>query len=197
MRAIDEILSKHAANLSNLILTIHHEEVVQDKHHTLLNRWSEAMRSGPDPVGAGVCSQNSTMYEVRAAVLRRRDGVLGFMSGAAFRMGAESEAEFGRSWRPARNTANCWNTIFYSKDVGRPVRFIPPSFALDDITQIRASAASARTTCRLWWIEYGGGWTPSTTRAHQVGAVEDRYGVWNYIKNSGEFPEAETLTLEW
>ena len=23
------------------------------------------------------------------------------------------------------------------------------------------------------------------------------YGVWNYIKNSGRFPEAETLTLEW
>jgi len=23
------------------------------------------------------------------------------------------------------------------------------------------------------------------------------YGVWNHIKNSGEFPEAETLTLEW
>jgi hypothetical protein len=23
------------------------------------------------------------------------------------------------------------------------------------------------------------------------------YGVWNHIKNSGKFPEAETLTLEW
>ena len=23
------------------------------------------------------------------------------------------------------------------------------------------------------------------------------YGVWNHIKNSGQFPEAETLTLEW
>src|SRR5262249_31633125 len=23
------------------------------------------------------------------------------------------------------------------------------------------------------------------------------YGVWDYIKNSGKFPEAETLTLEW
>ena len=22
-------------------------------------------------------------------------------------------------------------------------------------------------------------------------------GVWDYIKNSGQFPEAETLTLEW
>ena len=23
------------------------------------------------------------------------------------------------------------------------------------------------------------------------------YGVWNYIKNSGKFPEAETMSLEW
>src|SRR5690606_5001708 len=23
------------------------------------------------------------------------------------------------------------------------------------------------------------------------------YGIWDYIKNSGKFPEAETMTLEW
>ncbi len=34
-------------------------------------------------------------------------------------------------------------------------------------------------------------------REDQVGTLEGRYGVWNYIKNSGKFPEAENLTLEW
>src|ERR1700733_10603449 len=29
------------------------------------------------------------------------------------------------------------------------------------------------------------------------GLWKDLYGVWNHIKNSGQFPEAETFTLEW
>ena len=62
--------------------------------------------------------------------------------------------------RPTRATANCWgrSLYFYSKDTGRPVRFVPPSFALKDITaipryrDIRASDSG----CRFWWLEWGG-----------------------------------------
>jgi hypothetical protein len=77
---------------------------------------------------------------------------------------------------------------------------VPPSYALQDITQIpRYHSFSAKDTgCRLWWLEYGG-------RLDTVHATEEIkwelwkvvYGVWNYIKNSGKFPDAETLTLEW
>jgi hypothetical protein len=89
---------------------------------------------------------------------------------------------------------------FYSKDVGKPVQFVPPAFALKDITQIpRFRSFNAKDYgCRLWWIEYGG----RLDTVHQTEEIKWEfwkvvYGVWNHIKNSGEFPEAETLTLEW
>lgn len=89
---------------------------------------------------------------------------------------------------------------FYSKDTGRPVRFVPPRFALKDITAIPRyrDIRAVDSGCRFWWFEYGG-------RLDTVHQTEDikwelwkvAYGVWNYIKNSGRFPEAETRTLEW
>src|SRR5690606_28826241 len=89
---------------------------------------------------------------------------------------------------------------FYSKDVGKPVKYIPPSYALTDITEIPRYRSFNTSTdgCRLWWIEYGG----RLDTVHDTEEIKWQlwkvvYGVWNYIKNSGEFPEAETLTLEW
>ena len=150
------------------------------------------------------CAQNETMYQVHAPLFcdASGDGVVGFRAGAAFRMGAESTHEFGEKFAPSKAYGELLgHTIyFYSKDVGRPVKFIPPAFALDDITQIpRYRAFNTRQFGNyLWWIEYGG----RLDTVHDTEAIKWElwrvvYGVWNYIKNSGEFPEAETLTLEW
>jgi hypothetical protein len=50
----------------------------------------------------------------------------------------------------------------------------------------------------LWWIEYGG----RLDTVHDTEQIKWElwrvvYGVWDYIKNSGDFPEAANLTLEW
>ena len=150
------------------------------------------------------CSQNSTGYEITAPVFvdASGDGIAGFLAGAAFRMGAEARAELGELYAPekAANELLGHTIYFYSKDTGRPVRFTPPSFALKDITKIPRwrDIRFNDSGCRLWWLEWGG----------QLDTVHDSetikwelwkvaYGVWNHIKNSGLFPEAETLTLEW
>ena len=89
---------------------------------------------------------------------------------------------------------------FYSKDTGRPVKFVPPSFALGDITKIPRwrDIKFNDSGCRLWWLEWGG----NLDTIHDSEKIKWElwrvaYGVWNYIKNSGQFPDAETLTLEW
>ncbi len=52
--------------------------------------------------------------------------------------------------------------------------------------------------CRFWWFEYGGRMdTVHDTEKIKWELWRVAYGVWNYIKNSGKFPEAETMTLEW
>lgn len=188
--------------------TILLEKVVGEPNLTLLlNTAAFAVeKSGPDTIALvrAFCSQNSTLYEIGAPLFcdASGDGVLGFLSGAAFRMGAESTSEFGEKFAPSEEYGELLghSIYFYSKDVGKPVRFVPPSYALDDITKIpRFRSFDAQTYgCRLWWIEYGG----RLDTVHETEAIKWElwkvvYGVWDYIKNSGKFPEADTLTLEW
>ncbi len=184
------------------------EKVVNEPNITLLLNTAliEVQKAQPDRIEAvrAFCSQNSTMYEVHAPLFcdASGDGVVGFLAGAAFRMGAESRDEFGEGFAPSAEYGALLghSLYFYSKDVGKPVRFTPPSYALTDITQIpRFHSFNAQDYgCRLWWIEYGGRMdTVYDTEAIKWELWKVVYGVWNYIKNSGQFPEAETLTLEW
>ena len=150
------------------------------------------------------CSQNSTEYHFTSRLFcdASGDGILGFLAGAAFRMGAEHKEEFGEKFAPDQEYGELLghSIYFYSKDTGKPVKYIAPSYALADITKIpRFKSFNAKEFgCKLWWLEYGG----RMDTVHESENIKQElwkvvYGVWNYIKNSGEFPEAETMTLEW
>ncbi|OIN58176.1 FAD-dependent oxidoreductase [Arsenicibacter rosenii] len=150
------------------------------------------------------CSQNSTAYELTAPLFcdASGDGIVAFQAGAAFRMGAESKDEFGEKFAPSADYGELLghSLYFYTKDTGKPVRFVPPAYALDDITKIpRYRRFNAKEHgCQLWWIEYGGRLdTVHDTETIKWELWKVIYGVWNHIKNSGQFPEAETMTLEW
>jgi len=166
----------------------------------------EVTRTGEGLIGSlkAYCSQNQTTYELKAPLFTDAsgDGVVGFLAGAAFRMGAESTEEFGELFAPAADYGELLghSLYFYTKDTGKPVRYVPPAFALDDITKIPRfrSFNTEDYGCRLWWIEYGGRLdTVHDTETIKWELWKVVYGVWNYIKNSGNFPDAETLTLEW
>ncbi len=150
------------------------------------------------------CSQNSTQYNLSAPLFcdATGDGIMGFLSGAAFRMGAEPKEEFNEGMAPTKEYGELLghSLYFYSKDTGKPVKFIPPSFALNDITEIpRFRNFNANEFgCKLWWVEFGGRLdTVHDTEKIKWELWKVVYGVWNHIKNSGNFPEAENLTLEW
>lgn len=149
-------------------------------------------------------AQNSTTYNLTAPLFcdSSGDGILGFCAGAAFRMGAETIEEFGEGNAPGGEFGKLLGhtMYFYSKDTGKPVTFVPPAFALTDITKIpRWGQLNAQMQgCPLWWLEWGGRYdTVHDTEAIKWELWKVVYGVWNYIKNSGKFPEAANLTLEW
>ncbi len=152
------------------------------------------------------CSQNSTQYQIEAPYFcdASGDGIVGFMSGAAFRMGAESKDEFGEKFAPDESFGHLLghSLYFYSKDTGKPVNFIPPSYAIsmDEVEKIARFRKFGLQDqgCKFWWIEYGG----RLDTVHETESIKWElwrivYGVWNYFKNSGKYPEAETMTLEW
>ncbi len=188
--------------------TIILEMVVNEPSITLLLNTAvhDLEKSDADTIKSvcAFCSQNSTVYEVSAPLFvdASGDGIVGFLAGAAFRMGAESRDEFGEQLAPLEASSELLgHTIyFYSKDTGRPVKFTPPSFALRDIAKIPRwrDIKAGDFGCRFWWFEFGGKFdTIHETEAIKWELWKIVYGVWNYIKNSGKFPEAETMTLEW
>jgi FAD dependent oxidoreductase len=209
---IDEILveNMYRNKEGNTLIfdTILLEKVVVEKNITLLLNTSvyDVKKSDPNTISQVIafCSQNSTTYELNANLFcdASGDGIVGFQAGAAFRMGAETVEEFGEKFAPdiAYGELLGHTIYFYSKNVGAPVKYIAPEFALKDITKIpRYKVLNDKDFgCRLWWLEYGG-------RRDTIHESEDIkwelwkvvYGVWDYIKNSGEFPDAENLTLEW
>ncbi len=184
------------------------EKVKEEENITLLLNTAafEVSKSTEDCISSvrAFCSQNQQMYQLIAPyfVDASGDGILGFLSGAAFRMGAESAEEFGEKFAPSKEYGELLghSLYFYSKDMGKPVRYVAPSFALKDITKIpRFKSFNAKDFgCRLWWVEYGGRLdTITETETIKWELWKVIYGVWDYIKNSGQFPEAENLTLEW
>lgn len=210
---MDEILLENAwrnPDGNPLIFdTILLELCVREKTLTLLlNTAVHAVeKSGPDSIAAvqAFCPQNSIAYTLAAPLFidASGDGIVGFLAGAAFRLGVESRAEFGEGMAPAQASTELLghSIYFYSKDAGRPVKFVPPSFALTDLTTKipRYRDFNAKDYgCRLWWIEWGGKLdTVHDTEKIKWELWRVAYGVWNHIKNSGQFPEAENLTLEW
>ena len=209
---IDELLVENMARNpegNSLVFdTILLETVVAEPNINLLLN-TAVFRAAMHDAGAiasvrAFCSQNSTMYAAEAPLFcdASGDGVLGFLAGAAFRIGAEAQAEFGEKLAPvAENSELLGHSIFfYTKDTGKPVRFTPPAFALTDIRQIPKYRRfnTCEHGCQLWWLEYGG----RLDTVHDTERIKWElwrvvYGVWHYIKNSGNFPEAETMTLEW
>jgi hypothetical protein len=153
----------------------------------------------------GFCSQNSTTYNIKAPLFcdASGDGIVGFLAGASFRMGAEEASEFDEGFAP--NVEDYGNLLghsmyFYTKEMKRPVSYTAPSFAIKNSAELPRikNYQSGDHGCKLWWVEYGG----RLDTIHESENIKFElwkviYGIWDYIKNSGKYPEAANLTLEW
>lgn len=134
------------------------------------------------------------------------DGVLAVKSGAETRMGSESKAEFDERSAPDKEeTFTMGNTLYFElEDVGEPVEFVRPDFAYDvtkmdfmkDIDKPE-NMRMIRVTGRMWTLEYGGQVNTITDNEHiHLELRKLVFGLWDYIKNSGKYPEAENLKIK-
>ncbi|AIQ57362.1 FAD-dependent oxidoreductase [Paenibacillus borealis] len=147
-------------------------------------------------------SERSIRFESPVYLDCTGDGLVGFLAGAKYRLGREAREEFNEEWAPeVPDDITLGSTLlFYTKDAGHPVKFIPPAMAIDvtqtSITENRI-IRSGDNGCAYWWIEFGG----EQDTVHDNEAIRDElwsiiYGIWGYIKNSGKF-DAGNMTLEW
>lgn len=138
------------------------------------------------------------------------DGIISYLSGATYRKGAEDKSEFHEKFSQDKDEYGDMlgsSLLFYIKDTGKPVKYKVPDFAMkkEDVEKeiYRINNPNYfnpinQTGCKYWWIEYGGRIdTIYDNEKIKFTLWEIVYGIWDYIKNSGKYPEAETKTLEW
>ncbi|GGZ38079.1 hypothetical protein GCM10007049_34200 [Echinicola pacifica] len=128
------------------------------------------------------------------------DGLLAATAGAEYRTGREARSEFDESFAP--EVADGWQMgatlMMITKDMEKPMPYYPPSFMIP----YQAEKAHDRKINQFkegyWWVELGSDddiIADQETNRHKL--MGYMHGVWNYIKNSGEFPEADNLVLDW
>ncbi|WP_026931950.1 FAD-dependent oxidoreductase [Glycomyces tenuis] len=147
-------------------------------------------------------SELETRFEAPVFVDCTGDGLIAHLAGATSRIGREGRAAHGEPWAPELPDDELLGSsiFFYTKDAGRPVPFVPPLVTKDIRDTPILTNRIIRTGdngCDYWWIEWGG----EIDTVHDNERIRDElwsvvFGIWDYIKNSGEF-EAENLTLEW
>jgi hypothetical protein len=151
-----------------------------------------------------MCEQFSTEREIYLEadifVDASGDGLIAYQTGAKFRMGREGKSEFKESLaqnEPDNKTLGS-SLLFFARDMGKPVKFIPPDWARDfptdedlpfrDHTNIRHG---------YWWIAYGGiKNTISDSEEIRDELLKILFGVWDHIKNHGNHG-AENFALDW
>lgn len=185
------------------------EKVLEEENITLLLNTSvfEVDKDGDNKIKSisAFCSQNSIHYSINATCFcdATGDGIVSFLAGASFRMGAEHSDEFDEGFAP--NIEDYGDLLghslyFYTKDTGKPVSYKAPSFAIKNAAELPRikNYEFNQHGCKLWWVEYGGRLdTIYQSEEIKMELWKVVYGIWDYVKNSGKYPEAENLTLEW
>lgn len=121
-------------------------------------------------------------------------------------MGREGRDEYGEFWAPDKADKYTMGNTFYFEtwDCGHEVTFTPPAFAhkienMDFIKDIHNPRNFRSITVKgaHWTLEYGG----QVDVIYQSEEVDLElrkliFGIWDYIKNSGNHPEAKNYVLK-
>jgi len=133
------------------------------------------------------------------------DGVVAALAGCEWRMGTESRAEFNEPHAPERASGDTMgNSIhFKAKDMGRPVPFEAPEWAVryEDASFFYEQGRNPwDIRGGYWWLEIGVPW-------HTIHDAEDirheltrhTLGVWDWIKNRDPVlkEKAANYALDW
>lgn len=133
------------------------------------------------------------------------DGIVASMAGCEWRLGTESRDEFGEPHAPeSASDAVMGSSIhFKAKDVGYPVPFTAPSWAVrydDPDFFYKKGRWPGDPRSGYWWIELSVPWHTiydNETLRHEL--TRHVLGIWDWIKNRDPRlkEEAQTYALDW
>lgn len=183
-----------------------YEVVTNEPNITLLlnTQALEAVLDG-ERIAAARCWQLTTETEITVSaplfIDCSGDGMLAASAGAEFRQGREATSEFNEKYAPAEADGWCLGSsiVFSAVDTGKPVHYEPPPYAIPYQADKSHPGRKIRPFAMgIWWVELGSEFdiiAEQEELRHKL--MGYTHGVWDYIKNSGKFPEAETYALSW
>ncbi|MBC8164545.1 MAG: FAD-dependent oxidoreductase, partial [Bryobacteraceae bacterium] len=150
------------------------------------------------------CDKSEHIYHVKAKVYvdATGDSRLGLEAGAEFRSGRETRSEFNESLAPeVADKETLGSSILFTSQLHRkPMPFSPPKWSRkvtkEDFKYRKVGPENWEYG--YWWVEWGG--SIDTIRDNERIRFEllaITMGVWDYIKNSGEFPDSANWALNW
>ncbi|OHX63875.1 FAD-dependent oxidoreductase [Flammeovirga pacifica] len=156
-------------------------------------------------IKTAICWQNSTESELHISAAQfidcSGDGLLAAKAGAEYRTGREASHEFNEKFAPKE--ADGWqmgaSILIGGKDMGKPMKYTAPSFAKEFTLEHSHPKRKVRSYVEgYWWCEIGSQFDiikdQEEIRKKLMGYA---HGIWDYIKNSGNYPDAENFALEW
>ncbi len=151
-----------------------------------------------------ICFQGSTeskiTIEADVFVDCSGDGALAVSACADYRSGREGKDEFDEKYAPDKPDG--WvmgdSIQFSSINMGHPIKFVAPRFAIKYDPSKAKARKITQLNCGFWWVELGSEFDIiGDTEENRHKLLGYLYGAWDYVKNSGKFPEAENLALNW
>jgi hypothetical protein len=145
-------------------------------------------------------SELKVVFKAKQFIDATGDSFIGAAAGAEFRMGREARSEFNESLAPEKTDKYTQGStiMFKTVDTGKPVKFVPPEWAMkfesDDDLPFRSHR---NLDYGYWWLECGG-MQDTIADNEQIydQLLAALFGVWDHIKNYGDHG-AENYAIDW
>lgn len=182
-----------------------YDKVVSEPNITLLLEtavYAATVKNGRITETMARCDKSERLYRIRASMYCdcTGDSRLGLEAGAEIRTGREARSEFGESLAPEKRDEGTLGSsiLFTSRLYRNPVSFTPPKWARKIAKEQLIHRKITSWEYGYWWIEWGGYrdviGDNERIRFELLSIV---MGVWDYIKNSGEFPDSKMWGMDW
>ena len=182
-----------------------YDKVVSEPNITLLLEsvlYAAAVKDGRIDHVLVRCDKSEHLYQIRAPIYvdATGDSRLALEAGAEMRYGRDARSEFGESLAPEKADRETLGSsiLFTSRLYHQPMPFTAPKWARKITREQLRHRKITSWEYGYWWIEWGGDRNlirdNERVRFELLSIV---MGIWDYIKNSGDFPDAANFAMDW
>ncbi len=150
------------------------------------------------------CDKSEHIYRITAPIYLdcTGDARLGLEAGAEMRWGKESRSEHQEPLAPKDGNRETLGSsiLFTARKHDKPMPYKGPAWARKIKPENLKSRPISSTSWEYgyWWIEWGGlGDTIRDNERIRFELLGIVLGVWDYVKNSGKYPNSANWALEW